>query len=449
MKRALVFVLAFATDAAAHLRDPYMVAIHFKPGDPQRAIAGTTFGLIRTEDGGATWRWTCEQALHYQDPFDPDYAYAATGRILEQGRIATWLKRDTCGDDTMPIGATTASVVEVGPDDALYAAASDDFRIYKSTDGGASFQSTAVATQVDAWTSLEVAPANAQRVYLAGFRYVGTTREHAMFVSVDGGAAFTPIASPVGATGTGTQLEIAAIGPGVDTVYVLARYENDTDFSIYKSVTGGTAWTRIFTTADRYGLAFLLRASGELVAATRSSGAWRSLDGGASWLPIAGAPHISTLAETPAGEVWAGTQNFLYMPPPMSGAPPVPADGYALMRSSDLVTWTPMLKVEQLTGPELCAPGTLVHEECVVKNHGIGTAWCCLVGELKIDPSELDCAGDRSCGSYLDGRAGDATIVEKPECCGAGGGGSAFVGLVMILPLLRPRAAKRRPRADR
>jgi hypothetical protein len=72
---------------------------------------------------------------------------------------------------------TFVSKVEGGPDGALYYAAADnnDAKIYKSTDDGMSFPTSAnPGLPGDWWSSLAVAPSNAQRVYVTGYRLDGT-----------------------------------------------------------------------------------------------------------------------------------------------------------------------------------------------------------------------------------------------------------------------------------
>jgi photosystem II stability/assembly factor-like uncharacterized protein len=285
---ACALVVVLATPAFAHQRPAQAISVHVR--DAQHLIAGTTFGLVTSDDGGATWRWTCEQGLHYQDPYDPDYAYASDGTILVQTSVAMWLKRDLCGDDVMPVSADI-SAVEAGPDGALYAAAYDG-TIYKAASSTASFTPIPAPATVVQWTSIEVAPGDAQRIYLAGFRMNGTAKEHVLMLSTNGGTSWSPMSSTGFPTKSSSLLYVAGIGTG-NTVYVYSPYEDDDSAAIYVSTNAGTSWTKIFSSQDPYGLAFLARASGELVVATRASGAWRSTNGGTNWDALAGAPHIS------------------------------------------------------------------------------------------------------------------------------------------------------------
>jgi hypothetical protein len=453
MSRVLLFLAVLAGTASAHGRDPYAVHMHFRPGHPQDVIAGTTIGLLSSHDGGATWRWTCEEAVHYQDPFDPDYAYAAGGTIFAQTFSGLGVDRDTCSFLPTMLGSVAISAVTTAGSGVVYVAASDtnDSSIYKSTDDGVTFVAVSTPGQPgDWWRSLEIAPTDPQRVYLAGYRYAGTTKTFLVYVSSNGGASFDPIATSSFNTTDSSLVEIVGVGPDPGTVYARVTYSTDNGDTIFRSTNAGTSWQKIFTHADPYGVAWLARSNGELIAATRTSGAFHSSDGGTTWQPLAGAPHIASLVEAPSGDIWAGTQNFMYTPP-IASLPTIAADGYAIMKSTDLATWTPVLRLQDLAGPA-CPTGTDVYEQCAATDRGLGTAWCCLVSTLGITSMEVDCTGPRSCGAV----EGDVTDIKPPSADGCCQGSSKPSVLAILLVLIglghayRPRrAACRRARGHR
>ncbi|HTL37037.1 MAG TPA: hypothetical protein VL326_28075, partial [Kofleriaceae bacterium] len=279
-------------------------------------------------------------------------------------------------------------------------------------------------------------------IYLTGFRLNGSAKEHVLLVSTNGGASWTPMATAGFPTGSAALLYVAGIGPATDTLYMYSPYEDDNSAAIYASTNAGASWTKIYSVADPYafGLSFLSRASGELVVASRPYGAFHSTNGGTSWELLAGAPHISALAETPNGEVWAGTQPVTQLPPPMNmQLPTIPGDGYLLMHSSDLATWTPGLAMSALL-PAACAGGTPVREACVDMRYDTGTAWCCLVSEYGVDPADLDCRGANWCGGQQDaGVGGDTTVPPDPGCCEAGGAQNTPIAAILLILLYRGR----------
>ena len=451
--RALLLLVVLASNAAAHGRDPYATKIHFQPGNEQHVLAGTTIGLVTSTDGGATWRWTCEEALHYLDPFDPDYAYAQSGSIAVQTFTGISVERGTCSFDPTNLGMKYVSAIAAAGT-VFYAAAADgnDAAIYRSTDDGMTFTPLPGSPGMpgDSWRSIEVAPSDPQRIYLAGYRYMGIVKQHLLYVSQNGGATFEPMSSTTLATTDSSLIEIAGIDANADIVYAIVSLETDGGYGLYRSTNAGTTWTKLFSSQDAYGITFLARRSGELVVATRTSGAWRSIDSSANWQPLASPPHISTLVETSTGEVWAGTQNFPFTP---GNQPHVPSDGYAIMKSTDLATWTPVFRVQDLAGPA-CSPGTTTFRECAEIDRGMGTAWCCLVASsLAITSTEVDCMGPRSCGAV----AGDITVKPPDGCCQGATQPSVFLGLLVLLIFghaYRPRRARvvrrlRRPRDTR
>ena len=52
--------LLHARPARANGAFPDEFSIHFQPGAPHRILLGANFGLLISEDDGATWRYTCE-----------------------------------------------------------------------------------------------------------------------------------------------------------------------------------------------------------------------------------------------------------------------------------------------------------------------------------------------------------------------------------------------------
>src|SRR5262249_32866736 len=83
---------------------------------------------------------------------------------------------------------------ERAPDHSLSYAAADpmDATIYKSTNDGMSFPTTAMPGMAnDWWDSLVVAPSNTMRIYLSGYRLVGQNpKQFLLFRSDNGGTSY-------------------------------------------------------------------------------------------------------------------------------------------------------------------------------------------------------------------------------------------------------------------
>src|SRR5690349_6622614 len=84
---ALAAVLGAALGAApaahANGRLPGTVSITFRAGHDSDVVAGLTFGLAISHDGGATWHWMCDDAIGIAGgPYDPIYAFRSTGTLF-------------------------------------------------------------------------------------------------------------------------------------------------------------------------------------------------------------------------------------------------------------------------------------------------------------------------------------------------------------------------------
>lgn len=388
---ALCLLLApFVTggDASANGRPPGSSTIHFRRGMPQDIVVGLTFGLVASRDGGATWQWMCEDAIGYGGTYDPDYVFSPTGALFATTFDGLKVRRDLC-----TFGASTSTVfvstIAQGSDGKLYYGAAEttsatsagDAKIYRSIDDGMTWTpATAMANQPgipnDWWQSLEVAPSNPNRLYLAGYRFVLVGAENKktflLFRSDDGGETWVVLPTTQFATMPNSHIEIAGISPtNPNLLFARVKLEdNAISDAIYRSTDAGMTWTRILGKGNA--IAFVVRKSGELVAATQALGAVRSVDNGVTWIDLVNAPHINCLEESEAGEVWACTQNY--------GGAAAPQDGYGIMKSADLVTWTPVLKFQEMKDPVACPAGTVQRDRCETE------LWCGLCTQLGCDP---------------------------------------------------------------
>ena len=436
-----LILLAAVTDVAANGRPPNTSTINFKQGNEQEIAAGMTFGLLLSHDGGATWHWMCEKTVGYGGMYDPDYVYTPAGSLFATTFDGLKKMTNGCTFDATPPGTDFVSTTTLGPDGAVYYAAADppdlmtsdpgDSNIYKSVNDGATFPTTAMPGMInDWWQSLEVAPSDPLRVYLTGYRLNGSTKTFLMFKSANGGTSYTAMSQTGIVTATNSTIEIAGISKiDPQELYIRVTLENNNiGDGIYRSINGGASWTHILS--KDAGIAFVVRSNGDLVAGTQTVGSFVSHDKGATWVPLTGAPHINCLVENAAHEVWACTQNF--------GSPGVPPDDAGIMKTTDLATWTKVLRYQDIQGPVECAAGTAQHDDCL-------PMWCGLKNLLGITADPTSCppmtTGDDTVG-------GDGTGTKDPKgCCDASGEGgptalaiSSLVGMV-LLRTRRRRAA--------
>lgn len=358
----------------------------------------------------------------------------------------------------------------LGPDEALYAASANtnDARVFKSTDDGMVFDPSASFGQADWWQTLIVAPGNASNVFLSGYRNApacdqksptpfttcdpssatdckdtthvdGTCADQKvlfLFRSVDGGSSFTALpgsgqfvtqTTSAGLTTTANStVDLVGVSSDGSSLYARVTHQdaNAVSDGLYKLDTAaGTAWTHMLSLGDS--MSVLLRSNGDLVVGTPSLGAQVLPSGGSTFTALTSPPHINCLAEDPADHsVWACTQND--------------ADGYGIMKTADLSTWSGVLHYQDIQAPVTCAAGTVQHDTCEQ------VQWCDLETQLGITSNAVDCAA-----ANVDGPpdAGGGSVVNPSNagCCDTGndGAGMALLGGFAVGATLLVRRRRR------
>lgn len=433
----LAALAAAPRDVSANGRPPATSSITFRQGHESDVAVGLTFGLLISHDSGNTWEWICEIAIGYSGPYDPRYAFSSSGGLFASTFDGLKVMRDSCTFSTTSSGTGFIASEVLGPDRTLYVAASQqadpghgiagDFNIYRSTDDGATFPTKGQPPGlVSWWQSLAIAPSDAQRLYLSGYRFVQaspgaeTRKEQLLFRSDNGGTTWVELPTTTFVVMPNSLIDIVGIAKtDPDHLYVRVEAEDDqVAESIYRSTDKGAHWTPILHKPTQIP-AFLVRDNGDLIAGTQALGAETSHDDGGSWTPLVDPPHMNCLVENSAHEIWACTQNF--------GRPTVPSDDAGIMKTTDLVTWTKVLRYQDLQNAVNCGAGTVQGDTCAAM-------WCIACQQLGCTP-----AAAYAC----DGT--DATPTPTPTkagCCdsGAGGPGALALGLAVgTLVLLRPR----------
>jgi hypothetical protein len=434
---AAVLVGALAGTAAANGRAPATSTIHFQQGHESNVAVGMTFGLLLSHDSGATWQWVCEDAIGYGGVWDPDYAFTSTGALFATTFDGLKVSRNAgCTFDSTPPGNLFVSADELAPNGEVTFASVDpsDDKVYRSTDDGMTFgmSTEPPGAMVNDWySSLVYQQGSSTNVWLSGYRFSGNAKSLLVYKSTNGGASFTSVAlNGIAATdfSTSSALTIA----GIDTagnVYAVINYPNgNVGGTVWKLAPAAPAWVKINTKADNVSL--LVRSNGDLVLATPTLGAEVSTNHGATWTPLTNPPHINCLVENSAHEVWACTRNY--------GDATNPSDGFGIMKTTDLATWTGVLKYEDIQAPVSCAAGTVQKDTCEAMR------WCGLKSQLGITSTAIDCSG-----VVADGPAPDAPVTMPPKkhddgWCNSGSGGTTplLVGLLVAGTLLRRRRAK-------
>lgn len=215
--------------AQANGRLPATSSITFRQGHDADVVAGLTFGLVISHDGGKTWAWMCDDAIGINGgPYDPTYAYSPTDTLFATTLAGLVAMRDGCTFGPTTEGKSFVTTDALGPDGALYFGAAQtadaahgiaaDFNIYRSADDDATPPTgTKPGDPADVnvyWVSILVAPSDKRTVYVSGFRYIPApgdlitaTARFGAEISHDDGTIWAPVA---GAPHTGCLTENAA-----------------------------------------------------------------------------------------------------------------------------------------------------------------------------------------------------------------------------------------------
>ena len=284
------------------------------PADrPDEILLATNFGVLTSEDAGATWIWSCEQPvnsygrLYQMGPAPAHRLYAvANGKLV-------FSDDDACGWQVAggALGAELCQDAFVDPTDGTRVLAAGlasgtagvVYTVFESTDGGATFGRTLyTGAPGDLVTGVEIAASDPMTIDLALSR--GAAAAPTLARSSDGGATWQ-LADLTAALGAG-QVRIVAIDP-VDDDRVWLRWLGAGGDALALATHGGATVAVPLSFDNGALVAFARTATGTLLVAGTLAGApalFRSTDGGATFAALPAPPHILALAER-AGTVYA------------------------------------------------------------------------------------------------------------------------------------------------
>ncbi|MCX6339425.1 MAG: YCF48-related protein [Candidatus Aureabacteria bacterium] len=263
-----------------------VTALAIDPANPQKVFAGSVDGLYICADGGKSWT-KGDGALKGLsllplsiaiDPSNPDMVYAGT---LNQAVIKSKDGGKTWQPVEVGAGEKTVTAVAVHPFDSQVVYAGTPDGVFKSKNGGSSWER--VLSQSKVTQSVSVDLVNPEIVYL------GTSG--GVYKSVDGGASWKEIGSDVLAKKNVKKL---AVAPSDSK----ALYAATTD-GVYGSADGGAKWQDLSKGTglkDAMSLAFDPLDSGAIWAAT-ATGLYKT----ALAKPEAAAPGAAVAAEVKGG----------------------------------------------------------------------------------------------------------------------------------------------------
>jgi hypothetical protein len=289
-----------------------------KNSNPSTGAPGGV-GVLKSPDGGSTWTALTSGLGNlyigslFMSPANPQMLLAAAGNFAYP--TGGGIYRTTNGGATWQlVGATThmeAVEYSTGTPTTAYAASDSPSRFYKSTDSGATW--TQVNTSGN-WgpagvragvpIDLLVDPRNAQRVFTNN--YGGGN-----FLSADGGQTWTTASTGY----TGADVKDVAVDPGNPSkVYAMVRV------GPFTSGDGGGTWNGINTSAPEVSEGARLaldpsNASTVLMSNADQGLTYRSTNKGTSWTQVTNfLSELSALPVTDGNEKTQGMQAIAFAP---------------------------------------------------------------------------------------------------------------------------------------
>ena len=425
LRLVLVLAALLATvRARANGAFPDEFSIHFPASAPHRIYVGANFGLLVSEDDGATWRYSCEpwvtegSASALTSDNVSFYNMTANGvAMIALSREITRTEDDAC---TWPpsSGSVVGKVVTdlfPDPNDAtLVLAAVVDTggsQILASHDGGKSFAAPVIYSSTGSITGLELSRSSPGVVYVTSVPFSGTGATLAR--SNDYGAHWNEI--PMTIPG-GTEPLIMGIDPeNADTVYL--RVVGALTDSVWITTNGGQSFDTPLTINGQF--SSFLRAGDGALYVGEIRGMLHVRPAGATDFTSHNAPRFRCLGQRP------GTSRIF-------ACGDVNIDGFSVGYSDDQgQTFKPMMNFTDLLGPLTCAP---VASACV--DH-----WARIQGVLGIGPPP-----DAGPGGGPDAGSPDAGTTPPPSpggpksgCSTTDGTPMLILGLIAVLLLWRVR----------
>lgn len=244
-----------------------------KPDNEDVVLAGFAGGgIFKSTDGTLNWYPVFDENMELAigditfDPSNPNVVYAGTGdpnvpsivfngdgiyKSMDAGE--SWQRLDNS-----PSGIISKVLVHPGNSAVLWAAAMgnpyirDNHRgIYKSTDGGNSWQQVLFVSNQTGASDLVQSPSDPMILYASFWDRIRNNQESVVYgpnakvyKSSDGGETWTQLGGglPTGVMGR-TGLAVSYTNP--DKVYAVYIDSLNTPGGLYKSVDGGTSWTPI------------------------------------------------------------------------------------------------------------------------------------------------------------------------------------------------------------
>lgn len=324
--------------AFANGRFPRAQQIVSTPGDPSRVFLRATFGVLASFDGGASFRWLCEDAIGFSGTWDPPVAATPDRRLwmgLEHG--LSWTI-DACTVHAVPeLAGELVSDVSAAGNDLILATSTPKkpAALWRVSHG----VPRKMGATLDGYY-IDTLDAAGARLYATGV-VIGERAAPHLFRSDDYGATLRELHPTLPTQG---RLYLAAIDPA-NASRILVRQLSDRGSDLLVSDDGGATFSVALHMAGAM-FGFTQSADGATVWAgsgDADEGLHRSTDRGRTFAPVAKAP-IFCLHRS-AEKLFTCSNPFT-------------DHGYAIGASTDDgATIAPLIGFADVLGPVACDAG--------------------------------------------------------------------------------------------
>ena len=295
------------------------------PGSPHSFFMGSAGGVWFTDDAGTTWRNVSDSAFETGSigaiavaPSDPNVVYVGTGQGALRANVSIGFgvyKSTDGGRSWRTSGLRNAgqiAKIRVHPTnpDLLYAAVignpfgpSEDRGVFRSRDGGATWQKVLFVSAKTGIADLAIDPSNPRVLYAAAWTgqrlpwtIVSGSAESGLYKSTDGGDSWAKLSGglPTGVVG---KIGIAISPANPDRVWAMVEAEPSVA-GLYRSDDAGHSWQHLETNQRRrlfqrswYFTTVFADPKNENALYVLNVDSFHSEDGGRTFEEIKGLPH--------------------------------------------------------------------------------------------------------------------------------------------------------------
>lgn len=377
----LLALTALVEEAVGNGRFPSSTSITTRPGKPSEIYLGVTFGLLISQDQGASFRWLCENAVGYGGTFDPKYRVAANGTIYATNFDGLRISRDRgCSFEFATMATPSNSpgavfdkwvdAIDVAPNGDVWIGTADGGKfndVYRSLDQAETFSPMGLSSN-QVWYKSIVMGHDQSRLYVSGYQVTTMDPQctdpdpevcppippRVRLYRTDNPSAIKPTWVELSTTGipfASTPLFLFdAVHPAnPQIVYGRSIGANNGGDILLRSEDSGETWTQVFSLPEPI-RAVAIRPSGEVFIGTFSKGMYAASDG-VNFAALENSPSAACLGVANDGSVLACGANW-------------EPNFFALASTQTGTTWQTLLRFSQIKGPLQCPVGTVAHDTC-------------------------------------------------------------------------------------